>query len=145
MSGGGCVAENAPGVFEDVEVWPSYRFQGRPLVRPVRDASGQLFLAVWLEWTLQGRCWRMLYVPLSALELAGMKSGAMPVRESFVDRRVLMVESVGTSRSGTAWNDGPPLSFEWIDGASLPQRYLPKVGEKLFEDGWPEAKLVSRA
>ena len=144
MSGGGSVVENAPGVFEDVEVWPSYRFQGRSLVRLVRDASGQLFLAVWLEWIGQNRC-RMLYVPMSPLEIAGMKSGAIPMRESFVDRRVLVVECVGTTRSAAAAGKGKPTSFAWLNGASLPERHLPKVAEKLFDDHWPEAKQVWRA
>lgn len=141
MSG---VVENAPGAFEDVEVWPSYLFRGLPLVRLVRDASDQLYLAVWLDWISRTR-WLMLYVPVCALELAGMKSGAIPMRAPFVDRRVLMVESVGTVRNGTSWNDGPPLSFVWVDGAALPERHLPGAGEKLFEDHWPEAKQVWRA
>ncbi len=108
------------GKLEIVEV---YEYYDIPCLFSCKNASRQLFLAVWLDQTTEVGTW--LYVPMSQRRLENVRSGGIDLRDAFLNSEDGFVYKVIIPC------DGSPDRVETIFCENLVDDWLPMAGEFL--------------
>lgn len=108
------------GKLEIIEV---YEYYDVPCLFACRNASGQIFLAVWATQTAEFGLW--LYVPMSQRRFESVRSGKIELRDAFL-----------TSEDGFVYKviifcDGSPDTVETVFCENISDDWLPMAGEFL--------------
>jgi type I restriction enzyme R subunit len=105
---------------EVVEVFDAY---DGPRLFSATDASGRLFMALWVDDDRDGSVW--LYLPLSPARLAALENRAFDLRTAFLESEAGLVFRVTQSAKG-----GTRVS-EVVQASSVAREELPEPGEFL--------------
>ena len=84
----------------DLEIIEVYEFYDKPCLFSCENKSGQVFLALWIDETLDSDSW--LYVPTSSKRFQEIASGRVELREAYVQAEDNFVIEVTIPQNGNA-------------------------------------------
>lgn len=112
-----------------------YVYVDRPCLFSCRNATGHLFLAVWIDETEVDNLW--LYVPVSESRFQAIRTGEVDLHDAFLGSEDGFVYQVQVSC------DDRPDRVEVIPGDTLDRSWLPLMGERLSCEPQTLAILVN--
>lgn len=120
---------------EELDTIADYLYFNRPLLFSCRNSAGEKFLAGWVEETNDFECY--LCVPISRERLEALETGAIEIREAFLQSEAGYAYEVKVPRKNIpdliAKIPCDRLNADWLPPAGASLKREPQVAPVLAE------------